>query len=270
MRAFACGLAALLLLAGCSTPYRPPKFLEADAQFPGLIDFVARAEKRQADVLLVHGMCTHDATWASDTVTTLATQLAANVRPSTSRSGGSGITIIPATIDTPKGTLLVKSLIWSPLTTPIKQQLCYDQTDKSAICTGTPPFPAQRASINAQAKDKLVDDCLPDALIYQGIARDEMQKRMRTAILDATQGADPNAPLVVISESLGSKILFDTLLGMLREGDTPAALAAQRDLQRMAYLIMAANQIPLLQTAEQPLALEAGLAMQAVPKDSLV
>jgi len=270
MRTFACGLAALSLLAGCSMPYHPPKFVEPEARFPGLIDFVAGAGKKQADVLLVHGMCTHDATWATDSVATLAAQLAANVTAPATRSSSSGIVVIPATIDTPQGKLFVKSLIWSPLTTPIKQQLCYDQTGKSAICTGAPPFPATRASINAQVKDLLLDDCLPDALIYQGTARQEIQQRMRAAILSATAGADPNAPLVVISESLGSKILFDTLLAMIDERTTPAALAAQRDLARMAYLIMAANQIPLLQTAEQALPPETGLAMQAVPPDSLV
>ncbi len=264
------GLAALALLAGCTMPYRPPQFMEADTRFPGLIDFVARAENKRADVLLVHGMCTHDASWASDTVATLAAQLAANTSAPRSRTGGTGIEIIPATIATPHGTLQVKSLIWSGLTTPIKQQLCYDQTDKSAICTGTPPFPATRARINAQVKDWLVDDCLPDALVYQGVARREIQARMRDAILAATEGADPAAPLVVISESLGSKILFDTLLAMSEEAaDSRAAQAAQRDVERMAYLIMAANQIPLLQTAEQVPQAGASLTMQAAPPDSL-
>lgn len=264
------GLAALALLAGCTMPYRPPQFMEADTRFPGLIDFVARAENKRADVLLVHGMCTHDASWASDTVATLAAQLAANTSAPRSRTGGTGIEIIPATIETPHGTLQVKSLIWSGLTTPIKQQLCYDQTDKSAICTGTPAFPATRARINAQVKDWLVDDCLPDALVYQGVARREIQARMRDAILAATEGADPAAPLVVISESLGSKILFDTLLAMSEEAaDSRAAQAAQRDVERMAYLIMAANQIPLLQTAEQVPQAGASLTMQAAPPDSL-
>lgn len=273
MRTFACGLAALLLLAGCSTPYRPPQFLEPGASFPGLINFVAEAEKKsgkqEADVLLVHGMCTHDSTWATKTVNTLAAQLAANVLPSTSRSGGSGIITVPATIDTPRGKLLVKSLIWSPLTTPIKQQLCYDQTDKSPICTGAQAFPGKRASLNAKAKDGLLDDCLPDALIYQGKGGEEMQQRMREAIMGATENADPRTPLIVISESLGSKILFDTLLAMIKDKDQRAAQAARRDLERMAYLIMAANQIPLLQTAEQIPAPGERLTMQAPPPDSL-
>lgn len=270
MRSVLSVLAILALLAGCSTPYRPPQFLEADTQFPGLIDFVVNARDKQADVLLVHGMCTHDASWADDTVATLAAQLAANVSSTRTRSAGDGIVIVPARIETPQGVLRVKSLIWSPLTTPIKQQLCYDQTGKSSICTDSPPFPHQRARLNAALKDKLVDDCLPDALIYQGVGRPEMLARMRAAILEATGDADPEAPLVVISESLGSKMLFDTLVAMTEENEgSRAREVALRDVQRMAYLIMAANQIPLLHTAEQSPQAGAGLAMQAAPPDSL-
>lgn len=274
MRSVLSALAVLALLAGCTTPYRPPQFLEADTRFPGLIDFVVAAGEngttKQADVLLVHGMCTHDAGWADATVATLAAQLAANVSTTRTRSGGSGIVIVPARIDTPQGTLRVKSLIWSPLTTPIKQQLCYDQTGKSAICQESPPFPHQRARLNARLKDKLVDDCLPDALIYQGVGRQEMLARMRAAILEASADADPKAPLVVITESLGSKILFDTLVAMTEEEPTSRARAvALREVQRMGYLIMAANQIPLLHTAEQVPQPAASLAMQVAPPDSL-
>lgn len=252
-------------LGGCTMPYRPPRFIEADARFPGLIDFAARAPGKTADVLLVHGMCTHDATWARDTVETLAAQLATNVKPAAAvRAAAPGVEIVPLDVTTPQGTLRFKSLIWSPLTTPIKQQLCYDQTDKSAICAGAPPFTPTRAKLNAQVKDWLVDDCLPDALVYQGVARDQIQLRMRDAIVAALQDADPEAPLVVIAESLGSKILFDTLLRMTAEGDgSHAARIAARDMRRLAWLIMAANQIPLLHMAEQRIA-DMGPAQTAV------
>lgn len=285
MRNFSAALLAALLLAGCTMPYRPPRFVEADATFPGLIDFTARAPGKTTDVLLVHGMCTHDATWAKEAVATLAAQLAANVKPAPVaaqplRSAAPAIEIVPIEIATPHGAVKFKSLIWSPLTTPIKQQLCYDQTDKSPICTGTPPFPHARASLNAKVKDRLLDDCLPDALIYQGAGREQIQMQMREAVLAATAGADPDTPLVVISASLGSKILFDTLVRMMDEpADSRAAQVAARNVQRMAWLIMAANQIPLLQMAEQPIAAEAvgvpggkdarQTSMQAAPPDSL-
>ncbi|QGZ39758.1 hypothetical protein IP92_02063 [Pseudoduganella flava] len=268
-------LLLLALLAGCSLPYRPPQFIETDTKFPGLIDFVAQAPDRKADVLLVHGMCTHDARWATDTVATLAKQLAANVQARPSVRGTAPeiapyIEIVPLDVVTPQGTLRFQSLIWSPLTTPVKQQLCYDQTHKSPICTGAPPFPYTRAKFNGKVKDWLLDDCLPDALAYQGVARDQIQLRMRNAILRTMGDRDDGAPLVVISESLGSKILFDTLLRMTQEGpESRAAQVAEREVRRMAWLIMAANQIPLLQVADQPLATQAPLAAQAAPPDSL-
>lgn len=278
-------LAAATLLAGCTTPYRPPQFMEADAQFPGLIDFTAQAPGGKADVLLVHGICTHDATWARNTVDKLATQLAANVAPvpgigQARRLTAPAVEIVPIEVGTPYGTIRFTSLIWSPLTTPLKQQLCYDQTAKSPICSGAPPFTAVRPSLNARVKDGLLDDCLPDALIYQGAARGQIKARMREALLATAADTDPEAPLVVISESLGSKILFDTLLRMVEEpGGSRAAQVAAGAMRRTVWLVMAANQIPLLHLADQPLGEGAGAdddkagdaraAMQAPSPDSL-
>lgn len=253
-------LLLLSLLSACATPYRPAQFMEPDARFPGLVDFVQQAPDKAIDVLLVHGMCTHDATWAAGTVQLLAGALSTNTgaAQAAARLAPAGqIEIVPLSVRTVNGTIRFKSLIWSPLTTPLKQQLCYDQGDPSPICAGAPPYPLRRAGINAKLKDVLLDDCIPDALIYQGVARDAIQERMREAVLSATSadGQPPNAPLVVISESLGSKILFDTLSRMVDEpAASRAAAAAQTAIDRLAYLALAANQIPLLGLADQGLA----------------
>ncbi len=247
---------ACALLAGCSSmPYRPA---QADGAFPGLVDFVAAAPGHGVDVLLVHGMCTHDVRWADDTVAQLGSALNAQTA-ATSASGApaaiaaDGIEIVERTITLRQGEIRVKALVWSPLTSPLKRQLDYDLSAH---------LPAARAKLNAKAKDKLVDDCLPDALIYQGVARDTIQRRMAQAILHATEGAPPQAPLLVLSSSLGSKILFDTLLRMGSE--------AQHTIERMAYLVMAANQIPLLALADQHAAADAGSAIAAAAQgDSL-
>ena len=154
-----------------------------------------------------------------------------------------GIEIVERTIALRQGELRIKALLWSPLTAPLKRQLDYDLSAR---------LPATRAKLNAQAKDKLMDDCLPDALVYQGVARDTIQQRMAQAVLRATGDAEPDAPLLVLSSSLGSKILFDTLLRM--------DASAQRTIDRMAYLVMGANQIPLLALVDQQVA---GLAATA-------
>lgn len=266
--------ASLSLLSACSTPYHPPSFPDEATAFPGLIELAAAQPERPLDVLLVHGMCSHDASWAASTVAELSTAVQANIHAGAAAPELSAepaqVQIVPVSVDTPAASLRIDAMIWSPLTRHLKQQLCYDQSEKTAQCAGAPPFTPVRPRLNARVKDRLVDDCLPDALIYQGVARDSMQQRMREAILrsGALQGT---APLVVISESMGSKILFDTLLRMSEEdGASGAAALAQQTVDRLRYLVMAANQIPLLGMADQPLeGGPAGAAAGATGGDSL-
>lgn len=267
-------LASLALLSACSTPYHPPRFPDEATTFPGLIELAAAQPGHPLDVLLVHGMCSHDASWAASTVAELSTALQANIHAGAATPGlGAGpaqVQIVPVVVDTPAASLRIDAMIWSPLTRHLKQQLCYDQSEKTPLCAGAPPFTPVRPRLNARVKDRLVDDCLPDALIYQGVARDSMQQRMREAILrsGALQGT---APLVVITESMGSKILFDTLLRMSEEtGAGDAAALARQTVDRMRYLVMAANQIPLLGMADQPLEDgPAGATLSAAGGDSL-
>jgi pimeloyl-ACP methyl ester carboxylesterase len=245
----------LLLLAGCTTPYRPPQFTDANTTFPGLIDLAAQATPQAADVLLVHGICTHDAGWADEVVPQLAQALrdaTAATSPAAAAIATPAVEIVPATVDTPSGRLRFDALIWSPLTNALKRQLCYDQSSKSALCSGAPPYPYTRARLNARFKDGLIDDCLPDALIYQGVARDAMQLRMREAVLQVLSEARAEVPLVVVSHSMGSKLMFDTLLRMTEEpAGSTAAIVALQAVQRLRFLVMAANQIPLLSLADQ-------------------
>lgn len=264
-------LPTALTLCACTTPYQPPQPLDAGATFPGLIDLAASAGGKSADVLLVHGICTHDASWAGVVVSQLMQSLNAATSASSMRAAGAGgpqIQIVSSNVATAAGKLRFDALIWSPLTTPLKRQLCYDQTGKSSVCEGAPPFTPSRARLNARFKDGLIDDCLPDALVYQGVARDDIQRRMRDAILQVmgTSEASPEVPLVVISHSMGSKILFDTLLRMAEEAPgSQAALVAQRAVDRLRLLVMAANQIPLLSLADQQI----GAAPLAPASDSL-
>jgi hypothetical protein len=270
--------ALALLLGACSTPYRPPQFVEPNARFPGLIDLAAKADGASADVLLVHGICTQDAGWAERVVSQLSqavtdATLPPQAPPRAGLAAEPQIQIVPSTLQSPAGRLRFNALIWSPLTVPLKRQLCYDQTDKSPICDGEPPYPFIRARLNARIKDVLIDDCLPDALIYQGVARDDIQRRMRDAIMDvlAVSDAPPGLPLMIVSESLGSKILFDTLLRMTREeAGSRASQMALRAVDRLRFLVMAANPIPLLSLADQPIAATGGARqIVPVPPDSL-
>ncbi|MBA5639592.1 hypothetical protein H3H37_21270 [Duganella sp. LX20W] len=282
--ASALALLAALLLSACGTPYHPPVNMQADTRFPGLADLLANANGKPVDVLLVHGICSHDASWAPRVATQLGQAMgaaSAEPAPPPPPAEDGRVQVIPTTLDTRYGKLRVDALIWSPLTRRIKSQLCYDHSEASAECAGQPTVGLTRARLNARGKDTLVDDCLPDAIIYEGAAREQMQLAMRDAIVQVLAARQKEnaermgnmaaqVPLVVISHSMGSKLLFDTLLRMTNEdGASPPARLARQAVDRLRYLVMAANQIPLLAMADQPLMAGKELRAPAESQDSL-
>ena len=280
-----------LLVAGCALPYRIPAVETSnggDAEFQGI---AGRLQHGPVDVLLVHGMCTHGADWARSAIDALRDALGGQdgpVAPSENPPKPvqvAGIDLHQRTLVARGSTVHATAIVWSPLTATLKQQLCYDRSSKSEVCLGSPPYPWERASINRAFKDTLLNDCLADALIYQGVARDDINRRMQAAILRAT--ADPTGTLgvmaaedvtrrsaaqtrdlVVISDSLGSKVAFDAI-DKLSQGSSAAAGSAT--VERLTQVFMRANQLPILVLADQSLdgqrpATTAGVAPTGVPR----
>ncbi|MBN8490293.1 MAG: hypothetical protein J0M00_02535 [Burkholderiales bacterium] len=270
-RSFAARVALALVmagaLAGCSTPYKSPAFASSsgNTRFEGIVDLLE--PQRPLDLLFVHGMCTHDELWATGAVTNIYAALGGTekVELQPVEVEDTGIRLYQQTLSTPRGPIRANAILWSPLTAPLKARLCYDQTDKSKAC---PPaeaekaYPYQRAQLNRILKDTILNDCLSDAVIYQGQSRDQINERMQRAVLQAVatsggQRSDGNAavaaaamdesiPLVVVSESLGSKVVFDALF-KLSVSSVPAKRAAgQRTFDRTTLVFMGANQVPIL------------------------
>jgi hypothetical protein len=266
-------LALVTLTAACSTTITVPEFATAngaDEHFAGVADLLN--QDGPVDVIFVHGMCTHDEKWPPKAVQTLYEALGGSgeVALDAAPVEGTGITLYQKTLTLPGGKLRANAILWSPLTTPLKAQLCYDQTHKSAGC---PPaeaakaYPYPRAAVNRILKDGILDDCLSDAVIYQGKARDDISGQMQKAIVQATatsggqarpQGllaaaaAVPSSiPLVIVAESLGSKVAFDALWKLLANDSTAAA--GQRTIDRTAQIFMQANQLPILALADKRL-----------------
>ena len=260
-------------LAACSTPYGSPVFAAkagGDTSFPGVA--AAMERDRPLDVLFVHGMCTHDATWAAQAIQQLAAALGARatdaLRPTP--VPGTEVVLYQQTLDSERGQVRANALLWSPVTTPLKQQLCYDESDKSAICKASsgPAYPYDRASLNKSLKDGILDDCLSDAMIYQGKSRDQVSEQVQKAILltaAGSQGADAAAateragavpasvPFVVVAESLGSKIAFDAIYKLVTSPDAATAKGGQATFDRTTQIFMGANQLPILALADQSL-----------------
>ncbi|RSZ57528.1 hypothetical protein HF313_26820 [Massilia atriviolacea] len=263
--------ATLACLVACSTPYRTPVLDANPATLPAFSGVASLLRPERAlDILLVHGMCTQDESWARTSVAQLVAGLggdAAQVALSASPVGDTGIVLYKQSLPLAGGSVNINAILWSPLTRPLKAELCYDQSNKSGGCPADQAainYPYERAALNRSLKDKLLDDCLADAVIYQGKAREAINQRMQAAILQAVgatsgvarapeggQTPPEPVPLVLITDSLGSKVTFDAIF---RLAETPGvSTAALQVFNRIPLIFMRANQLPLLRLAEMDL-----------------
>ena len=241
------------LLAACTTPYRPAVVVRDSAPFPGIVNLVQPGSKRPLDVILVHGMCTHDASWANHGIDRIAGVVSANV-PGQAAAGPNGIQLVERTQQIGGTPVRFHALIWSPLTAPLKHQLDYDNTGSPSDCSpaGSGECKTKRARLNGYVKDRLLNDCLSDAVIYEGASRNAIRDAMVESVSRIIESC-PNGDqtLAVVAESLGSKILFDALSSMLESRQPRTQALGQQAARRLGLLYMAGNQLPILGLAEQ-------------------
>lgn len=249
-------------VSGCTRPYDAPK-LELTWAPPamgshirGLID---QAQKATLKVIWTHGVCSTDVHW----VVNRALLVKAALGPGTTINGSTldpdPRTLLPVAGITPKGLsaqsvfiykLLFESgshaklatyfVLWSPIDNPNRAELAFDSGD--TVHT--------RAYLNGQIKE-FFDGCLVDAVAYSGENGPIIRDGVRQAIAFALDQKDSNAspqPLAYVAESIGSKILFDTI----NEQEGNAAFMAKAS--QFDYFFMLANQIPILDQAGIPTA----------------
>jgi hypothetical protein len=265
-------LASIVLLTACSLPYRTPEIDPDDKSIVGITSAFGKTDN--IDVLLVHGMCSHGyEDWVVPTNTNLMgaisdrTGIASwpldttpDAKPIELANGGQYYKKVyrfgPTKVTT-------HAIVWSPVTAPFKRSLCYDVANqkRAASCTeedGKYPYEYERVSINSALKDILLNDCLADAVVYAGKAGGRVQEALAEGLQRVFDGNSNNDPLFLISESLGSKMLFDTVmkLGPTRgelstsEATKRTSLATQL-APRLVELFMGANQMPLLALADK-------------------
>ncbi|MBI2253242.1 MAG: hypothetical protein HYU58_01340 [Proteobacteria bacterium] len=262
-------LGTAFLLTACSLPYRTPTIDPDDKSIVGLAADFGTIDN--VDVLLVHGMCSHGyKDWVKPTnanlVKAIETSLGVTSWPIETEPEATRIDLVNGGEYYKKvyrfGTtrLTTHAIVWSPVTKPFKKALCYDVEDKTraASCTKDDgEYSYDRVAINSALKDILLNDCLADAVIYAGKAGGRIQATLADGLQRVFDASDNNDPLFLISESLGSKMLFDTVmkLGPARdqlstaEATKRTVLAAEL-VPRLVELFMGANQMPLLALAE--------------------
>jgi hypothetical protein len=179
----------------------------------------------------------------------------------------------------PRRSLYFSCLTWGDASRELKMKML--ELDKDFLETNE--HEQHRARINRHAK-KFVNESFSDPMIYagpfgqkireavwQGIVGVEQEQRRnhaRVAMLGGGAALQPRQaflgkmPTVVITDSLGSRVLFDTLWTKdagLQDGDERRAIANQgaRALRagtrrQIRGIFMLANQLPLLALAQMP------------------
>jgi hypothetical protein len=153
-------IAVLALLTACtSLPYHPPVVVKDSQAFV-------------------------DRQWAVDTINVIAQAADRSAPPGAIETplNAPGLEIVTATSQVPAGTLRFSAFIWSPLTAPAKQLLAYDLTGTPTDCASAAECKPVRARLNGTVKDRLLDDCLSDAIIYEGAAKESINAAFIDAI----------------------------------------------------------------------------------------
>ena len=233
--------------------------------------------KRSADpvhVLMIHGICFKSRRWVDDANQELADAL--GMRP------GPGRKVLPIGAD--GGELHVGELIgdgppvrtfailWSPVTRPIRRELCYDTTNATrapdTTCpAGGPHLADSRAWLNAKLKNEVMDGCLSEAVYAMGkdgIAHlgSTIEQGLEIALnggsavapadkLKLQELTQQDAPLFVITQSLGSKLFVDAAIALANRS-CDASINMGHALQRTVQVFMEANQLPILALAYDP------------------
>ncbi len=254
-------LAIAAAIAGCAAPYDPPQVFDelfrdgtsrevASQGFGGIADIVNADTSAVLPprVLWTPGMCTPDIGkgdrwWQVRTADLLAAYPGAEI------ASPGKIEMLPGGASLIKQSLKVHNaqgqpraielwfLDWSSITAPHKLTGKNDPESPAGN-----PYRYRRASLNNNLKQGLVKDCLADVVLY--LANGDESARIRSdarvalcaffdGMLSETtgcEGASSNRFTVLISESLGSSILFDGIKSLRID----YAKARESEASRMA------------------------------------
>jgi len=252
---------------------RPP------VSFPGVGTLLAESDLSLVSVLVVHGFGKHEAGYTDPLRARI--QHAAGLVP---RDGGAcrdhpigdiygsiRICEYDATVRQRSVRVRVYALLWSPLSQPFKDRFVGFDVNAS-----------DRLSLDRSLKNSFMNDRFADAILYLGDFKPHMQRPIEYALcfmlneplsrraiagqVDPTSACDgiikpeerqlaEDRAFVIISESLGSTMVWETLVRMHDESgagpERSRALGeiAREVLGKTRVFFMLANQLPLLRLA---------------------
>lgn len=255
-------LITVLGAGGCARMYNAPE-ISRDLKFSGIRDIIPPGGK--ARLILSHGMCSgaHTKEWAEGRLSQFAALVGAPPPVSTDvtltdRFAGKVERYDARLIGAEGRTFDMTFLVYGRPIDAARNALQED--------SGRGGDQPRRAQINSTIRDKLMNDCLVDAVFYLGPNGDAIRRDVRefwcdyldgtvtesTGKLDEflrcqvnSLGAASNAPVFLIPESLGSKVIFDAY----RQVDVTGRTTRSEALGPVGGIHLVTNQVLLLDQA---------------------
>ena len=207
-------------------------------------------------LLIVHGMSNHTQGYSSNFVNTIARKLrlgwtSNRVEVLTDAAGFTNGFLVSNDFANKTNRLRSYELTWTPTTQRLKEEAFqYDSR-----------LNKKRASLNRSIKSMLFNDAFADAVLYlSGGYKPKIQEPVTNTLFKIlSDGFSSKDEFVIITHSLGSKLTFDSLNVLaerLSRTDPKQAQILTNLAVQTAYLIMLANQIPLLRLGETNLVVD--------------
>lgn len=241
-----------VLVSACSRPFSKA-FIEPNESFKGLSDSPVTR------LFMVHGMCHHTKEWFSASVATLKKtyKLQGGEIGDVSLDSSTGVALYAAELFNDKTSVKIYGLIYSGVGLKLKQEaLCSNVSEVNDVCTAEvygnhqttiTKYDKQQAKLNKVLKNELMNNCLADAVIYLGKTGEVIRAGVRHALIRALENSKEDkkyidTPIFYYSESLGSKILADSIVCAKNDEEK----YFEREMPFTTHFVMAANQITLL------------------------
>ncbi|MBV1934342.1 MAG: hypothetical protein KUG59_06615 [Parvibaculaceae bacterium] len=263
-------LALFSFIPGCTKPYETPVFDDGKEELGAShenVRFTGLASQLKGQntvrVFWVHGMCHHDDKWAEHKLQALRSALDVMPASNVDISGNMGD---PSNDEMIRIGLHIDFPLWSSKTANLKGELkdSEDFVVKSFENPGS-DFPYTRAKLNRKVKQKLMNDCLADAVIMAGVNRKQTYEYVREGLCTFLGGkftgpkecrlADNEAPdtkRAIIAESLGSKIVADAVYDLEPAPGLVQEKIFEARLSTIRQIFLVSNQIPFLSLAGDP------------------
>ncbi|APD86541.1 hypothetical protein BM527_10835 [Alteromonas sp. Mex14] len=233
MKSYIILLLTVFTLSGCIVKTNKVNEVYAgpseNIEFDGIVDVIEETNK-DIRIVFIHGMGGYSSTGGISDYSRVIKDLRSALKIKSSYNDDS--------LDSfsYKGqTLKFNVLWWLDITSQAKIKLRNIDDD--------PVLNSNRTETTKLAKDRLLNDGIVDVVMYTGSSKKQIIKRVRNQVLDLKKQIDENEKLIVVTFSLGSKILIDVLSELKADGGHVLD-------NRVDMIYMMANQIALLNTGD--------------------